>query len=550
MIPCTLVNSLWQLSGTLEARRFEAAIRRPEEAQEELLRELLHRNGDTRFGREHGFSSVRSVADYRARVPLRSYEEFVPWIERIRRGERGVLTVEPVTRLLPTGGSSGGRKLIPWTPSLGAEFRRALAPWIVDLFRRQPDLKRGPAYWSVSPAVDSGEAVSDGEDSPIPIGFDGDSRYLGGPLATLVRPTMAVPESVARHSHVETFQYATLLHLLRCRALRLVSVWHPTFFGLLLDRMVRWWDRLVDDVAGGRGGAPRGRTDPEPAFGALTPDPVRAHELRRVGPQALERIWPHLGLISCWTDAGAGPSARELRERIPHVPMQAKGLMATEGFSSIPFRDGRPLAVRSHFFEFLDEEDRLHLAHELVEGRMYALVLSTSGGLYRYRTGDRVQVDGRVAGTPSIRFVGRTDRVSDLRGEKLTDGFVQQVLDRLFGEEDGVRFAMLAPAQGGAAGPAPAGYTLFVEAPPAVARSCGDRLDALLGENPQYRWARKVGQLVPPRVFLVREGAQRMYMEAQAARGRRLGDVKPVALDSRGDWQSVFEEAGVLIDAS
>jgi hypothetical protein len=522
VIRCTLPNTLWQIAGAPESRRFERALRNPEEAQRAILHRLVRRNRGTRFGREHGFAEIRSVEDYRARVPLRGYDEIAPWIEAIRRGEADVLTRERVTRLVPTGGSSGGRKLIPWTASLGREFRRALAPWIVDLFLRQPELKGGPAYWSVSPAP--GPEVDDG---PVPIGFDGDSAYLGGRLAALVRPTLAFPESAARGLDVRGLQHATLVHLLRCRELRLVSVWHPSFFGVLLDRMAEWWDRLMEDVE--RGGS---------AGGGLPPDPRRARELRRLGPHALREIWPRLGLVSCWTDAGAAASARELQERFPHVPVQGKGLLATEGVMSIPFGGGRPLAVRSHFLEFLDDDGRPQLAHELAEGRTYAVVLTTSGGLYRYLTHDRVRVVGRTAATPSIRFAGRGDRVSDLRGEKLTDAFVQGVLDRLFEPGERVRFAMLAPTGGDSAG-----YALFVDASGDVADSWADRLDALLRGNPHYRWAREVGQLAPPEVVRVPAGAQRIYLEAQAARGRRLGDVKPVALDTRTDWRAVFEEA-------
>jgi hypothetical protein len=523
VIRCTLVNSLWQLAATPESRRFERALRDPEQAQQAILHRLVRRNRGTRFGREHGFAEIRSVEDYRARVPLRSYDEMVPWIEAIRRGEANVLTRERVRRFVPTGGSSGGRKLIPWTASLGREFRRALAPWIVDLFRRRPELKGGPAYWSVSPAMDP-----EVEDGRVPVGFDGDSAYLGGVLAALVRPSLAFPEAAARGLDARGLQHATLVRLLRCRELRLVSVWHPSFFGLLLDRMVEWWDRLVEDIE--RGGSAGDR---------LPPNARRAGELRRLGPHALRDLWPRLGLVSCWTDAGAASSARELRDRLPHVPIQGKGLLATEGVTSIPFGGRRPLAVRSHFLEFLDEDGGAHLVHELAEGRTYTVVLSTSGGLYRYLTHDRVRVTAEAEGIPSIRFVGRGDRVSDLRGEKLTDGFVQGVLDRLFEPGEGVRFAMLAPTGG-----TPAGYALFLDASGDVGGSRADRLDALLRENPHYRWAREVGQLAPPKVVRVPPGAHRLYLEAETARGRRLGDVKPVALDTRTDWHSVFERAG------
>jgi hypothetical protein len=488
MIRCSLINSLWQLAGIPEARRFLAALDHPEEAQHQLLMRLVRRGAGTDFGRRHGFPSIRSVEDYRSRVPLRDYDGFAPWIERIQRGERGVLTPDPVTRLVPTSGSTRGRKLIPWTRSLGREFNRALAPWVVDLFRGDPELKRGPAYWSIS-APAPGEKT---DSSAVPIGFDGDSRYLGGLLGALVRPVLAVPESTVRTGDAQALQAETARSLVRCRELRLISVWHPSFLLLLLERAG------VDDA---------------------------------------RAVWPRLGLISCWTDAGAASAIPELRRRFPRVPIQGKGLLATEAFSSIPFQGRRPLAIRSHFFEFVDGDDRSHLAHQLREGETYSLVVSTSGGLFRYRTYDRVQVTGTVQATPTIRFVGRGDRVSDLRGEKLTDGFVQGVLDRLFQGDARVRFAMLAP--GPEEGPV-AGYTLFLEAPATAVRGCVERLDTLLSGNPHYRHARELGQLRPPEVFFVPEGAHRAYMEALAGDGRRLGAIKPAALDSRRDWHRVF----------
>ena len=52
--------------------------------------------------------------------------------------------------------------------------------------------------------------------------------------------------------------------------------------------------------------------------------------------------------------------------------------------------------------------------------------------MYRYRLGYRVLVDDFVYRTPSVQFVGRDDKVSDLFGEKLSDGFVAGVIDQLF----------------------------------------------------------------------------------------------------------------------
>jgi hypothetical protein len=240
-------------------------------------------------------------------------------------------------------------------------------------------------------------------------------------------------------------------------------------------------------------------------------------------------------VISCWRDGAAGPHADRLFRAAGGVAVEGKGLIATEGIVSIPFAGRRPLAIRSHFFEFVDDAGRLHLADELQQGHEYSVVLTTGGGLYRYRLGDRVVVDGRVGRTPSIRFVGKEDRVSDRFGEKLSDGFVAAVLQSLFVDEAAPRFAMLAPVrvQDGLS------YTLFVESG-GVRADLASRLERELRRNVHYAWCVDLRQLYPARVVRVGPNADRAYLEACVARGQRLGDVKPAALDCDTGWENVF----------
>jgi hypothetical protein len=47
-------------------------------------------------------------------------------------------------------------------------------------------------------------------------------------------------------------------------------------------------------------------------------------------------------------------------------------------------RAGAALAVRSHFFEFVSADGKVRLAHELSDGAEYSVLLTTSGGLWRY----------------------------------------------------------------------------------------------------------------------------------------------------------------------
>ena len=198
---------------------------------------------------------------------------------------------------------------------------------------------------------------------------------------------------------------------------------------------------------------------------------------------------------------------------------------------TVPFEGGHPLAVQSHFLEFIDPDGRVRLAHELERGQEYTPLLTTGGGLYRYRLGDRVLVDDFVHRTPSLRFVGRDDKVSDLFGEKLSDGFVAGVIDQLF-DGNRPRFAVLAPVRA-VTGTA---YTLFVESDEPQQPALGVRLERALRQNPHYAWCAELGQLAPARIARVGPDATQAFISARVANGQRLGDVKPLSLSTETDW--------------
>jgi hypothetical protein len=264
-------------------------------------------------------------------------------------------------------------------------------------------------------------------------------------------------------------------------------------------------------------------------------------------PERLRQIWPRLALISCWADAAAAYFVPELRALFPGVEIQPKGLLATEGFVSLPLV-GRPaaaLALRCHFFEFeeggsLEEPARCRLAHELERGGVYRVVLTTGGGLYRYRLRDEVAVVGFEGRSPLLRFLGRPDRVSDLVGEKLAEPHVRSVLDRVFAAHGlRPRFALLTPALG-----RPPHYRLYLQGPDAeLTRSLLADLQAGLEENHHYRYAVGLGQLAPVEAHVLApdgEPAWRIYERRCLARGQKCGDIKPAALDPWTGWPDEF----------
>lgn len=518
----TLANGLWLAAGMSAKRRFAWALRDPESAQRELLRRCLALGTGSAYGQEHDFAAIGDPAEFARRVPLVSYEDLVPWIDRIRRGEERVLSSERVSHLVPTSGTSGARKLIPFTKTLASAFDAAVAPWMADLARQRLAIRYGPAYWSVSPLTGD----SAGEASAVPIGFADDAEYLGGAISWLVGQVMAVPASARLVKEPEMFWPLVLLALLRQKELRLISVWHPTFLELLLGAAEQHWAELLEAVA--TGANPWQQALPEHARGEWRSgrDPSRAENLRRLGPSGFAAWWPRLSVISCWGEQAAAGGWRRLRELFPEVLVQAKGLLATEAVLTVPIGDVYPLAVTSHYFELLDENGELHPAHRLEKGKTYEVVVTSGGGLWRYRLGDLVECTGHLVATPTLRFLGRAGVVSDLRGEKLSEPFVAEALRGLW--ENGVapELALLAAWDDGKS----AGYELHLSTEKPKGSDLLLRLEEALRQNPHYDLARRLGQLEPLRLVEVEpEEAQRRLLQA-GQDGVRLGEVKPRVL--------------------
>jgi len=526
-----LFNTAWMLTCAREARAFANATRHVVETQAEVLVSMLRRNRNTEFGWAHDFHKIDGTQVYRQRVPLSRYEDYAEAIGRIGVGKHGVLTHDRVELLEPTSGTTGGEKLIPCTAALRRQFQRAVAAWVADLFRHRPSLRQGRAYWSISPAFESGRRTSGG----IPIGFDNDAEYLGAAGRWLLKRLLVVPAELARLADIDQFRYRTLWHLLRAPDLTLMSVWSPTFLPTLIASLEVWHDQLCFDLE---------------QCGETT----RAADLRRIfhAPDSLaeklRRIWPRLALVSCWADADSARYLRQLRGLFPEVEIQPKGLLATEGCVSFPLTDciAPVLAVRSHFFEFqeIDAPDQLRLAHELEYGGRYRMVLTTAGGLYRYELRDEVEIIGFENQCPLLRFRGRSDGGCDLVGEKLAETHVRAVLDRLL-ESHGLlpAFVLLVPVYNQTPR-----YRLFVQAAasgtaPTAADDLADGLETGLCENPHYAYARRLGQLAPPDVVILDpcgEPAWELYQRQCLVRGMRLGSIKPRALDAWPGWTVAF----------
>jgi hypothetical protein len=496
-----LLQGTWLALQAGATRRFRAALRDPAAAQQARLAALVGVLAGSRYGRHVGLAGVRTLSDLQ-HVPIVEAADLEPWVERVAAGETDVLSTEPVEVLEPTGGTTGGTRLVPTTARLRSEFAAAVAPWMHDLHRHRPRLFGTRQYWSISRAVRQRRRTTGG----IPIGFDDDAAYFGQLERWAIRRMQVVSSEVAATPDAETWRFETTRRLLEADDLGLISIWSPTFLSVLMEWMEAHADRI------------------RPVLTRQARD--RFDAARR--PEGLDgsRLWPRLQVISAWADGFAGSHVAPLMARFPGVLFQPKGLLATEGVVSVPHgrSDGHVLAVTSHVLELAEVEDgargRVIRPEAAEPGGTYQPILTTGGGYVRYALPDAVQVVGFSGRVPRIRLLGRLDRGSDRVGEKLTEGLVDGALDGLWARRPG--FAMLVPSE------EPRAYTLVVDRDPPRPSD----LDAVLSVAYHYRYARELGQLAEPQV-VVRPDAWSRWERGVEQAGLVLGDQKPGPLETR-----------------
>jgi len=116
-MPIPIVNSIasWFLKKRIH--QMELFIKYPHEVQGEILHQLIDKSKDTLIGKEYDFASIRNYKTFTERVPIQSYEEFEPLIERSRRGENNIFWPTPIKWFAKSSGTTNAKsKFIPVSP--------------------------------------------------------------------------------------------------------------------------------------------------------------------------------------------------------------------------------------------------------------------------------------------------------------------------------------------------------------------------------------------------------------------------------------------------
>ncbi|TWT46218.1 GH3 auxin-responsive promoter [Phycisphaerae bacterium RAS1] len=416
-------------------RSFVRTLRRTHAVQKSVLRAALNQLRGSDFSRHFNLDRVRTVDEFRRAVPIMTYDDHWPWIERVAGGETHALFRRgtPLIMFATSSGTTARQKLVPVTPTFVREYRRGWNTFGLKLFSDHPQ--------AVLRAILQSTGRYDSSRSPSGIPCGAITGLLARTQKRIVRRFYVGKPEIANLESPQSRYYA-LMRLGAERDVAFAITANPATLIQLARTMETRAAVIIRDI---RDGTIDADLVPDDAVRAalleyVQPNPARARELEsivdRCGNLRPRDVW-RLTFLACWTGGSMGHYLPRLPEYWGTLPIRDIGLLASEGRISIPLADESPagvLDIRSGFLEFMPLEEwgagspSTRLPHELEPGRRYVVVLTNFSGLCRYRLDDVVRVVDRFEGVPVVEFLHRAGRVSSLTGEKLTENQVVEAV--------------------------------------------------------------------------------------------------------------------------
>ncbi|KAL5197957.1 hypothetical protein ABZP36_001469 [Zizania latifolia] len=424
----------------------------PDAVQERVLAEILGRNADTEYLRKCGLGGATDRATFRAKVPVVSYDDLQPYIQRIANGDRSpILSTHPVSEFLTSSGTSAGeRKLMP-TITDELDRRQLLYSLLMPVMNLYvPGLDKGKGLYFLF--VKSETKTPGGLTArPVLTSYYKSEHFKNrpyDPYHNYTSPTAAILCADAFQS-----MYAQMVCGLcqRSDVLRLGAVFAS---GLL--RAIRFlqlnWEQLAADIEAGEL-TPR-VTDPfvrEAVAGILRSDPELAKFIRAECSKGdwagiITRVWPNTKYLDVIVTGAMAQYIPTLQFYSGGLPMACTMYASSEcyfGLNLRPMCDPSEVSYtimpNMGYFEFLPVDETGAAsgdAGQLVDlarvevGREYELVITTYAGLNRYRVGDVLRVIGFHNAAPQFRFVRRKNVLLSIESDKTDEAELQRAVER------------------------------------------------------------------------------------------------------------------------
>ncbi len=535
------------------AVRFERATQNCRATQLALLQQLMERNKDTVYGRQHAFAAIITEDDYAERVPIVNYDVIADLITETVEGQMNVLTAEAPTMFAQTSGTTGDAKYIPVTPSCqGGAHKDVMRTWLNHAHRKHPDIFSRKCVTLVSPAVEGHT------DRGLPFGSTSGHIYKNMP--GIVRRAYSIPYCVFEIDDYEA-KYYVIMRLSLEHDVRLVCSANPSSILKMCEKADEHADAIIEDI---RCGTLRDDLDiPADIYSELTrslkPNPAVARRLEEARERRGSRLlpadyWPDLSLIGCWKGGTVGHYVDRFDgwfdpDGKRPIPVRDWGYLSSEARGSIPLSDDGSegvLTIATNYYEFVPLADvegnpddmnawSALRADQIEVGQEYYILITTTGGLYRYDINDIVEVTGFYNDAPKIVFKRKGRGMTNITGEKVSVNQIIQAFDEATAALD-----ISADHYKAEADHEKSRYAFIIEEEETLAPSLREQLLVRLDErlqtiNIEYKSKRESLRLNPPILRAMRKGWYEESRRAQVSDGKRQFQAKTVLLSPTDD---------------
>ena len=375
----TLINSIvtWVLKKRIH--QMELFMKFPIDVQNELLLSLINQAHNTEFGKNHNFTSIKNYEDYAKQVPLSTYEEFEPLIERARKGEQNVFWPTPIKWFAKSSGTTNAKsKFIPVSPEALENCHFKAGKDMLCLY------------------------LNNNEDSQL---FTGKSLRLGGSKQLYEDNNTIFGDLSA--IIIDNLPFWAELSSTPSNKVSLMSEWNEKMFAIVEEtRNVN-----VTSFAG------------VPSWMLVLFNKV----LEQTGKENLLDVWPN---AEVYFHGGVSfePYREQYKKLFPSDTFRYYEIYnASEGFFGIQdrndFNDLLLMLDYGIFYEFIPMEtfgtsnQKIIPLAEVELNKNYAMVITTNSGLWRYLIGDTVRFTSLLP--YRIKVSGRTKHHINVFGEEL-----------------------------------------------------------------------------------------------------------------------------------
>ncbi|MEM6317416.1 MAG: GH3 auxin-responsive promoter family protein [Bacteroidota bacterium] len=375
--------------------RIEKFIKNPHSVQTQVLKDLVAATKHTNWGRQFGYRHIQSAKDFAQQVPISSYDDLKPYIQRMMRGEKDVLWSGQVKWFSKSSGTTSDKsKFIPVTDrNLFSNHIRGNWDTMSMLYQNKPDARV----------------------------FADKNLLLVGSLTPF-----------------DEYPKTTIGDISAIMAHRMPAIGRPFYAPDFKTGLMPEWEEKIERTVQ----LTKDDKDLYMIAGVPTWNIVLFRRLLEVtGKEHILEVWPKL---SVYVHGGVGfaPYKEQFKQFLPKddfVYMEAynasEGFFATKQF--VGDDDLLLLLNNGVYYEFLpmeewDSDSPKAISLEAVElGKSYAMLISTNAGLWRYKIGDTVTFTSKYP--YKIKITGRTKQFINAFGEEVmvenTDKAVARTCD-------------------------------------------------------------------------------------------------------------------------